>query len=70
MSSSTPAHDEASQHVSHRAPPALGEHTVDVLREAGFDAAAFAALLAAKAVHQAEYDVQAKASEQAAEVAQ
>jgi hypothetical protein len=40
---------------AHQAPPELGEHTVDVLLEAGFDAAAIDALLANKVVFQAEH---------------
>ncbi|RON31393.1 CaiB/BaiF CoA-transferase family protein [Pseudomonas brassicacearum] len=35
-----------------RPPPLLGEHTIEVLREAGFDAASINALLAAKVVFQ------------------
>ncbi|WP_322014708.1 CaiB/BaiF CoA-transferase family protein [Paraburkholderia sp. J12] len=44
-----PAAREASRH----APPTLGEHSLDVLREAGFDDAKLDALLAAGVVHQA-----------------
>jgi formyl-CoA transferase len=35
-----------------RPPPLLGEHTIEVLREAGFDAASISALLAANVVFQ------------------
>jgi crotonobetainyl-CoA:carnitine CoA-transferase CaiB-like acyl-CoA transferase len=42
----------SSRHISRHAPPGLGEHTVDVLREVGFDEVSIEALLAAKAVHQ------------------
>ncbi|AIY39428.1 L-carnitine dehydratase/bile acid-inducible protein F [Collimonas arenae] len=38
--------------VTRRAPPALGEHTVEVLRQAGFGQAAIDALLASKVAHQ------------------
>jgi formyl-CoA transferase len=40
--------------LTRRAPPGLGEHTVEALREAGFDDAAIDALLAANIVHQDE----------------
>jgi crotonobetainyl-CoA:carnitine CoA-transferase CaiB-like acyl-CoA transferase len=72
--SSPSAAGETSPHVSRHAPPSLGEHTVDVLREAGFDATAIEALLAAKAVHQqdreGEYNAREKVSEPAAGVTQ
>ncbi|MNS34069.1 Formyl-coenzyme A transferase [compost metagenome] len=42
----------ANDSVVSRPPPLLGEHTVEVLREAGFDAASINALLAAKIVFQ------------------
>ncbi|VVN66905.1 CaiB/BaiF CoA transferase family protein [Pseudomonas fluorescens] len=42
----------ATDGVASRPPPLLGEHTVEVLREAGFDAASINALLAAKVVFQ------------------
>jgi crotonobetainyl-CoA:carnitine CoA-transferase CaiB-like acyl-CoA transferase len=70
--SSSAAAGEMSPHVSRHAPPGLGQHTVDVLREAGFDAAAIEALLATKAVHQQdrpdEYNARIKDSEPAAGV--
>lgn len=70
VTSSTEA-GELAKHTSRHAPPALGEHTVDVLREAGFDAAAIDALLAAKTVHQTgDYYSQQKALERAAGVTQ
>ena len=42
----------ANDSVVSRPPPLLGEHTVEVLREAGFEAASINALLAAKIVFQ------------------
>ncbi|PCE29086.1 CaiB/BaiF CoA transferase family protein [Burkholderia ubonensis] len=46
--------DDAPAARTRRAPPLLGEHTIDVLREAGFDAGAIDALLAGHAVFQAQ----------------
>ncbi|WP_431821663.1 CaiB/BaiF CoA transferase family protein [Burkholderia sp. F1] len=46
--------DDAPAARTRRAPPLLGEHTIAVLREAGFDADAIDALLAGRAVFQAE----------------
>ncbi|WP_133646345.1 CaiB/BaiF CoA transferase family protein [Paraburkholderia flava] len=69
MSSSIPAHEDAEPQVHRRPPPALGEHTLEVLREADFDAETIDALIDAKAVFQAEYDA-TKTSEQTAGVAQ
>jgi len=46
------ANGEAAQPPGRRAPPDLGEHTVEVLLEAGFTAAAIDALLADKVVYQ------------------
>jgi formyl-CoA transferase len=42
----------ATDGAASRPPPLLGEHTIEVLREAGFDAASINALLAAKVVFQ------------------
>jgi formyl-CoA transferase len=74
VSGSDAAAGGAAPHVSRHAPPGLGEHTVEVLREAGFDAASIEALLAAKAVHQQElpgvYNSQTKVLEPAAGVTQ
>ncbi|MCX7081215.1 MAG: CoA transferase [Pseudomonas sp.] len=56
--------------VSQRPPPLLGEHTLEVLREAGFDAASINALLAAKAVYQDTNDSPAMASGQSIGTAQ
>jgi len=64
------AHGEPPPRVSRRAPPRLGEHTVAVLREAGFDTVSIDALLAAKAVQQGECDSPAMASERGGGVAQ
>ncbi len=47
----------ANHSVVSRPPPLLGEHTVEVLREAGFDAASIDALLAAKIVFQNSDDM-------------
>ena len=47
----------ATDGVASRPPPLLGEHTVEVLREAGFDAASINALLAAKIVFQDSDDM-------------
>lgn len=47
----------ANDSVVSRPPPLLGEHTVEVLREAGFDAASIDALLAAKIVFQNSDDM-------------
>lgn len=43
--------------IASRPPPLLGEHTVEVLREAGFDAASINAMLAAKIVFQDSDDM-------------
>jgi formyl-CoA transferase len=43
----------AQRHPTRHAAPALGEHTTEVLREAGFDPTDIDALLAAGVVHQA-----------------
>ncbi|POA35544.1 MULTISPECIES: CaiB/BaiF CoA-transferase family protein [unclassified Pseudomonas] len=56
--------------VSQRPPPLLGEHTLEVLREAGFDTASINALLAAKAVYQDTSDSPAMASAQSTGTAQ
>ena len=45
-----PARFSASPAGIHRMPPNLGEHTREVLREAGYDEAGIAALIEAKAV--------------------
>jgi crotonobetainyl-CoA:carnitine CoA-transferase CaiB-like acyl-CoA transferase len=45
--------DGAKRETSRHPPPALGEHTVEVLREAGFDPTDIDALLAAGVVYQA-----------------
>ncbi|MDQ0124149.1 formyl-CoA transferase [Pseudomonas lini] len=47
----------ATDSVASRPPPLLGEHTVEVLRETGFDAASINALLAAKIVFQNSDDM-------------
>jgi formyl-CoA transferase len=47
----------ATDGVASRPPPLLGEHTVEVLREAGFDAASINALLAANIVFQNSNDM-------------
>ena len=49
----TPVFGTAAREASRHAPPALGEHTAQVLREAGFDGAELDALLAAGIVYQA-----------------
>lgn len=56
--------------VSQRPPPLLGEHTLEVLREAGFNTASINALLAAKAVYQDTSDSPAMASAQSTGTAQ
>ena len=40
--------------LSRRAPPDLGEHTIEVLREAGFDSSSIESLCGSGVVHQAE----------------
>ncbi|MHC8349782.1 CaiB/BaiF CoA transferase family protein [Pseudomonas sp. RT4P38] len=47
----------ATDGIASRPPPLLGEHTVEVLREAGFDAASINAMLAAKIVFQDSDDM-------------
>lgn len=62
---------EAGHAASRHAPPSLGEHTIEVLREAGFDVATIDALLTAKAVHQAgDYDLEQSALKRVAGVTQ
>jgi crotonobetainyl-CoA:carnitine CoA-transferase CaiB-like acyl-CoA transferase len=49
----TPVFGTAAREASRHAPPALGEHTRQVLREAGFDGSELDALLAAGVLYQA-----------------
>lgn len=52
----------ATDSAASRPPPLLGEHTIEVLREAGFDAASINALLAANVVFQDTDDSSAHAT--------
>ena len=52
----------ATDSAASRPPPLLGEHTIEVLREAGFDAASINALLAANVVFQNTDDSSAHAT--------
>jgi crotonobetainyl-CoA:carnitine CoA-transferase CaiB-like acyl-CoA transferase len=56
--------------ITRRAPPDLGQHTIEVLRKTGFNAASIDALLAAGAVYQGRCDSLPGTSERATEVAQ